>query len=209
VIKTSIDTTPSLKRILTFAIPYRFRIDESAEVKITYYEAFTVRLLGATSSFIYERVTSFIKKDNYGLRGKIIFPVPSRLSRASHLASDIAVRLSSSKISVAPTEWIFRKSGEKIPCEWRWSLSCNELGKYHLVFEVDEKFRQLVDNPQLDKPILFEVEIRSPYGLTLKQVQLIKSFVWILTTVGGGLFAILIALLALPSIQTYLTSLFP
>lgn len=209
VIKTSIDTTPSLKRILTFAVPYRFRIDESVEAKVTYYEAITVRLLDATSSFIYERVISFIKPDNDGLRGRIVFPVPGRLSRDSHLASDIGVRLSSSKMLVAPTEWVFRKSGEKIPCEWRWSLSCNELGKYHLVFEADDDFRRLVGNDQLGKPILFEVEVRSPYGLTLRQVDFLKSVFKTLGIVIGALFTLAMTLLAFPAIQTRITSFFP
>jgi hypothetical protein len=209
VLTVATDTNPSLKRVIAFKIPYRFRIDESAEVRVAYYEAVTLRLLSGGSSFIHEKIGSIFRHNTDGLRGKIVYPLPGQLSRASHLPTDIGLTLSSTKVSIAPSGWVVRKTGEKIPCQWRWSLSSDTLGKYHLVFEVDAGLRKLIENDQLSKPILFEVEVRSPYGLTLKQLDFMRSAIRFIAIIIGALFTLALTLLAFPSIQTYLSSFIP
>lgn len=203
---------PHIKHSLKFYVPKSIRIDESAEMSIEYIQGvFHPLLPGNIAPFLFDTLDSFERAaDN--LRG--LFFASTRVSDkknvTSKLTDDFAARLSSPKFAYAPVDWIVNKKGLRTPLRWRWTISCNELGKYKVVVELNDAFRSIFTKELSTSPqVMFDVEVRSPYGLTIKQVHLIKSLVWILTTICRGLFAIGLTLLAFPSIQTYLSSFFP
>lgn len=175
---------PSVKHSLLFKIPKSIRTDESGEVSIEYFQGNIYFIFEGINTFLYEKLDLLPRALPNGLRGQFMSTSSKKVK--PFLEKEFSTRLTSSRISVAPEGWSSYKKGNPTPCKWRWSISYNEQGKYDLVVELNEAFREKIPDTRLGSPIIFEVSVRSPTGWSLNTVSTIKM----LSTKAGTIFCV-------------------
>lgn len=189
---TLMTAVPQIKHTLSFKVPRRIKTHESGEVTVEYFQGVTYWVIESLNNFLYEKLDLIPTALPRELRGLLSFTGDARVK--SYLESDLGARLSSSKISISPPDWISFKRESIVPCRWRWSISCNELGTFALVFEADDELRDKIPVKELSSPIIFQIKVLNTIGLSLHSVTIIKygtyCFGLILSTVAALLIAI-------------------
>lgn len=197
---------PHIKHALKFNVPKSVRTDESGEVMIEYVQGvYHPLMIGKLFPFLYETLEMPNRiKDN--LRGLFFSStrVSNNSSITSELTEDFGARLSSSRFTFAPTDWVIYKKGLRTPQRWRWSISCNELGRYNIVIELNEAFRSVFTKELSKAPqVIFDIEVRSPIGLTLRSVTIIK---YIAIALGSIFSAVTAFIYGMPYLQTSISN---
>jgi hypothetical protein len=164
---------PTVKHWLCFRVPRSMHISESAEATVEYFQGLTYFPFEAVNSFLYEKLDLLPRSLPYSLRG-MIWSFSSRGTKP-YLEEDFSARASSSKMSVAPEGWIVREKGARTPCRWRWAVSGGDLGRYDLVVDLNKAFKRAFPKEfDGDPQVIFQIEVRSLAGLSLKTVKAIK-----------------------------------
>jgi hypothetical protein len=195
--------SPTIKHSVLFKVPKSIRTDESIEVTVEYFQGVTYFPLEGINTFLYEKLDLLPQALPNNLRGQ--FMSTSFKKVKPFLGKEFSIRLTSSKMSIVPEGWFSYNKGTSTPCKWRWSVSCNELGKYALVVELNEAFREKIPDPRLGSPIIFEVSVRSPTGWSLNTVSTIKTLLTRVGIIAGVLGSIVSFLINIPGVQNRVT----
>lgn len=199
--RTMMLIAPDVKFALTFKVPRKIKSNESGEVIVEYFQGVTYWITESFNDFLYERLDIIPKPLPNELRGLVSFT--GRRKVRPFIESDISARLTSKRIQVMPEGWRSFTRGTKVPCRWRWSISCFDPGKYTLMFEADAQLQELIPNGRLAEPIFFQVEVKDSKRPSLYLAAVMKTIFVILGSLLGSVSAFLIALLAAqPSLQT-------
>jgi len=194
--------SPHIKNSLQIKVPRSIRTTESSEVMIEYFQGITYWPTEGLNTFLYDHLDILPRSLPLGLRG--LFMSSSQPHTKAFLEKDFSAKLSSPRISIVPIEKIILKRGTKTPCRWRWSISCSEMGNYDLLFELSDDFHKKIPEELMENPIVFQVEIRSPSGLSLHASNVIRYTIMLM---GVIITASVTLLASSPPIQEFLTKL--
>ena len=212
--KSALATTDSInlptyfKCTLSFKVPFHIRTHKSDEVVVEYFQGVVVKGIEGLQTLLYEKLDVLHKPVPNNIRGLFL---GFGYNIKPELEKELSVRVSSSKLSVTPADWIEKEKGTRTPCRWRWGISCDELGIYDIVIELSEGFQKyLSESPYWDNQRKFEVEVRSDLGLTPRAVSIVKASSFVLVRFGALVALIIIALSTLfagnSTVQNVLTN---
>ena len=196
---------PHVKHSLTFKVPRSIRTDESAVIELEYFQGVTYFFFEELHTFLYDTLEVIPRSLPSGLRAAFFAATSTgQLSADPRLRVELAIRLSSSRIEIAPEGWQSRPNGSKVPCLWRWDISCQEPGQYSLLCEPNQELIECFPNMlNSAQQVNFQIRVRPPIGISHKVANTIR----VSGAVTGTLLVLLGTLIAAnPSLQRYISN---